>query len=118
MAKNNVEPMLDDDERKLWRNWAFLKHELRVEDLSDGMVKAGRFTADTKESIISVQPNTKFMKAEKFLSALIRSGKKGYLAFCNLLRNDTSNRYAEVMEKLGISEDDDIPGTKCFVFIF
>lgn len=110
MAKNNVEPMHDDDERKLWRNWAFLKHELRVEDLSEGMIKAGRFTAETKETIMTVQPNTKFMKAEKFLSALIGSGKKGYQAFCNLLRNEPNNRYVEVMEKLGISEEDDIPG--------
>lgn len=106
-----VEPMLDDDERKLWRNWTFLKHELRVEELTEGMVKAGRFNDEVKELILTVQPNTKFMKAEKFLSALIRSGKKGYQTFCILLKTDPKNRYYDVMEKLGINinEEDDIP---------
>ena len=114
MAANMVEPMNDEDERKLWRNWTFLKHELHVQELSEGMVKAGRFNAETKETILTVQPNTKFMKAEKFLSALIRSGKKGYQTFCILLKTDPKNRYVEVMEKLGINneEDDDIPGKK------
>lgn len=107
MADNKTEPMADEDERNLWRNWTFLKHELRVEDLTEGLVKARRFNAETKETILTVQPNTKFMKAEKFLSALIRSGKKGYLTFCYLLKNDTRNRYTEVIEKLGINMEDD-----------
>ncbi|XP_063429886.1 uncharacterized protein LOC134712357 [Mytilus trossulus] len=108
MEEKQVESMVDDDERKLWRNWTFLKHELRVEELTEGLFKAGRFNAETKEMILTVQPNTKFMKAEKFLSALIRSGIKGYKTFCKLMQTDPSNRYAEVMEKLGISDQDDM----------
>jgi hypothetical protein len=59
MADNKIEPMADEDERKLWRNWTFLKHELRVEDLTEGMMKSRRFNAETKETILTVQPNTK-----------------------------------------------------------
>lgn len=90
-------------EKKLRDNWTFLRNELAVEDLSDKLVEEGTFSDDIRSDIINVQPNTRIMKAEKFLQFLIQTGDKGFDTFCNLLRKESDNMYRDVIEKLEIS---------------
>ncbi|OWF46636.1 ensconsin-like [Mizuhopecten yessoensis] len=93
------------DERKIWKHWAYLKNELPADEIVDGMVEAGIFAPTQGRDILSVQPNTRQMKAEKFLNNLINAGDKGFETFCNILRRDNENRYKAIMEKLEIGEN-------------
>lgn len=92
------------DERKIWKHWAYLKNELYIDDLLESMVEAGVFTSIQRRDILHVQPNTRQMKAEKFLNALIKAGDKGFETFCNIMRRDGENRYKAVMDRLEISD--------------
>ncbi|KAK3087560.1 hypothetical protein FSP39_007537 [Pinctada imbricata] len=103
-----------DNERKLWRNWMFLKQELDVPTVTDKLIEAGVYTQAHKESIKNVKPNSKLVRAEKFLNILLERGERGFQAFCQILREDENNKFAEVMEKLEIpakKEDEVRPNT-------
>ncbi|XP_060077664.1 mediator of RNA polymerase II transcription subunit 12-like [Ylistrum balloti] len=93
------------DERKIWKHWAYLKNELPADEIVDGMVEAGIFAPTQGRDILSVQPNTRQMKAEKFLNSLINAGDKGFETFCNIMRRDNENRYKAIMERLEIGEN-------------
>lgn len=91
------------DERMLWKNWQYLKNEIYVEDFIDPMMEAGVFTAQNKRDIMTVQPSTRQMKAEKFLNVLIQAGERGYEMFTTVLHDmRTDNRYTSLMEKLNL----------------
>ncbi|XP_052107208.1 girdin-like isoform X6 [Mytilus californianus] len=91
------------DEETLWKHWMYLKNELHVEDLLVDLVKSGVFTEHQQNDILHVSPNTRQMKAEKFLKVLIQSGEKGFDVFCEILRRNSDNRYQAVIDKLNIS---------------
>lgn len=91
------------DEETLWKHWMYLKNELHVEALLEELVKSGVFTEHQQNEILHVSPNTRQMKAEKFLKVLIQSGEKGFDVFCEILRRNSDNRYQAVIDKLNIS---------------
>lgn len=96
--------MKPENERKLWRNWMFLKQELPVPEITDKMIAAGVFTEENKNDINNVKPNSKLMRAEKFLNILLETGDEGYEIFCKILSNDSSGKFEEINEKMDIVE--------------
>ncbi|XP_062568385.1 nucleoprotein TPR-like [Saccostrea cucullata] len=95
--------MNPENERKLWRNWMFLKQELPVLEITDKMIEAGIYTEENKKDINNVKPNTKLMRAERFLNILLETGDKGYETFCHFLRQESSGRFEEINEKMEIA---------------
>lgn len=96
------------DERKIWKNWTYLKNELHVEDLVDPMVDNGVFTPAQRRDILHVMPNTRQMKAEKFLNVLIQAGDRGFDTFIDILRRNNDNRYTAILGKLDADRGADI----------
>lgn len=90
-------------ERRLIKNWTFLKNELMVDTFLDEFIDARIFSESTQREIRHVQPNTRRMRADKFLHSMIRTGYYAYELFCDIIRRD-SNRYKEVMDVLGIEQ--------------
>lgn len=91
------------DEETLWKHWMYLKNELHVEDLLDDLVSSGVFTEAQQNEILHSSPNSRQMKAEKFLKVLIQSGEKGFDLFCEILRKNRDNRYQGVIDKLNLT---------------
>ena len=92
-----------DDERLLRKNWTFLKQELRVEDFINRFVDHEIFTNSQRNEILNPLPNTHSMRCEKFLQAIIASGQRGFLAFCNFLKDNSDNRYSRVIDVLELN---------------
>ena len=92
-----------EDERLLRRNWTFLKQELRVEDFVHRFVEHEIFTSGQRSDILNPMPNTHSMRCEKFLQAVIASGHRGFLAFCNYLKDNADNRYSRVISVLELN---------------
>lgn len=105
-------------ERRLIKNWTFLKNELMVDTFLDEFIDARIFSESTQREIRHVQPNTRRMRADKFLHSMIRTGYYAYELFCDIIRRD-SNRYKEVMDVLGIEQpaSDNEGKHLCFGFI-
>lgn len=98
-----------DDERLLRKNWTFLKQELRVEDFINRFVDHEIFTTSQRNEILNPLPNTHSMRCEKFLQAIIASGQRGFLAFCNFLKDNSDNRYSRVIDVLELNSP---PGSR------
>ena len=110
------------DEETLWKHWMYLKNELHVEDLLEKLVTSGVFTETQQNEILHVTPNTRQMKAEKFLKVLVQSGEKGFDVFCEILRQNSDNRYQAIIIKLNIASTRKEPGkyflnTSYFLFV-
>ncbi|XP_069117404.1 meiosis-specific nuclear structural protein 1-like isoform X2 [Argopecten irradians] len=103
MASSGAD-MDPEDERRLIKNWTLVKNELMVDKILPEFT--GIFSESTQKEIKNVQPNTRLMRADKFLHSLIKTGFHAYENFCEVLRRD-SNRYKEVMEVLEIKETPD-----------
>lgn len=98
-----------DDERLLRKNWSILKQELRVEDFAQKFVDHEIFTNKQKNEILNPLPNTHSIRCEKFLQSVIGSGQRGFLAFCNFLRDNSDNRYSRVIDILELNSP---PGSR------
>ena len=95
--------MNPEDERLLRKNWTFLKQELRVEDFIHRFVEHEIFTSSQRSEILNPLPNTHSMRCEKFLQAVVASGHRGFLAFCNFLKDNADNRYSRVIAILELN---------------
>ncbi|OWF46637.1 sporulation-specific protein 15-like [Mizuhopecten yessoensis] len=110
--------MDSEDERRLIKNWTLVKNELVVDKFLHEFTESRIFSESTHREIKNVQPNTRLMRADKFLHSVIKTGCHAYEKFCDVLRRD-SNRYKEVMDVLEItnspeavpSDSDDRPAS-------
>lgn len=105
------------DEETLWKHWMYLKNELHVEDLLEKLVTSGVFTEAQQNEILHVTPNTRQMKAEKFLKVLVQSGEKGFDVFCEILRQNSDNRYQAIITKLNIASTREEPAANSTVAV-
>lgn len=101
--------MNPEDERLLRRNWSFLKQELRVEDFINRFVEHDIFTSNQRNEILNPLPNTHSMRCEKFLQAVLASGQRGFMAFCNYLKDTSDNRYSRVIDVLELNSREYFP---------
>ena len=95
--------MDSSEERKIWKNWNFLKNEVNVDDFLDKMVEYRAFSSEQREEVMNVQPPSRPMKTETFLHAVIKSGSKAWDIFCSLLVQSDDNKYSHVVDKLDIN---------------
>lgn len=95
--------MNPSDENRIRRNWELLKRELDVDYLVNRLSNSGQLSPTMRNIVMNTGPQSKDMKAERFLETIIQSGGKCYQTMCNILMENRSiPKYEAVVKVLEI----------------
>ena len=91
------------EENRIRGNWEFLKRELDVDYFVQRLSNSGQLSPTMRNIILNTGPQSKDMKAERFLETVIQCGGKCYRTMCNILLENRSNaKYDAVLRVLEI----------------
>jgi hypothetical protein len=105
------QPISNQDEQRIKKNWSFLKAELQQEQIRDKFMEEDIWDLPDFEEIDAEKVPQK--QNEVFLKLLLKSGPRAYNVFLNALEKKHSDHILEQLASTQINESVEANRGKC-----